>query len=249
MTNKKDIQESEYSFPYHYIPSLNNGTPSVTRFLNWGWDYLTYIDFVTKKIKELEPSTVLDIGCGDGYMINTLFNDNVAFDLKGVDFSERAIAFANAFCRSENKLFHVEDIFNLDEKYDIVTLIEVIEHIPDELLEKFIQKSFELSNKYVIISVPTTVLPLSSKHYRHYDEELLLEQTQHCTKDFELAEQQRIYKKSQLLKLLNRLFNNKVFHINSKLLNKMLWKFHCKYSYFANKENGYHLVSIYKRKQ
>jgi SAM-dependent methyltransferase len=242
-----EIQQNQYSFPYHYIPSLKEEVPSVTISLKWGLDYLTYMDFILRRIVDLSPNSLLDVGCGDGCMINELHKKNVGFSLEGIDTCQRAIAFANSFSVSEKPLFFVKDLFSISETYDVVSLVEVIEHIPDEVLPSFLEKIFLLASKYVVISVPTTVLPLYEKHFRHYDEELMAEQTKFSNEKFRILEQRRLYKNSRSLKFLCRLFNNKHFHISDNLLNHWLWKFHKKNTYFANEENGYHLVTIYER--
>lgn len=241
------IQESEYEFPYHYLPSLKNGVPSIRRFLGWGWEYLTYMDFIISEIMQLKPKSVLDIGCGDGYLINRLCGMSYDGQLRGVDTSERAITFARAFCPHDN-VFHVEDIFKMSDMFEFVSMVEVIEHIPDEIVDEFIKKAFSLSSKYVLISVPTTAFPLQKKHYRHYDEDILRKQTAFASADFDLVKTVRLYNENKLLKLLKRLLENKFFAINYKPLLKILWQLHKKHTYFATSQNGFHLIGLYRRK-
>jgi len=241
------IQESEYNFPYHYLPSLKNGIPSIRQFLGWGWEYLTYMDFIISEIKRLKPQSVLDVGCGDGYMINQLCALDYDGQLGGVDTSERAITFARAFCPREN-VFRADDIFKMTEQSELISMIEVIEHIPNEIVDLFIQKAFSLSSKYVLISVPTTAFPLQKKHYRHYDEGLLAQQTEFAKGDFELVKTVRLYNETKYLKFLKRLLENKFFAINYKPLLALLWKKHQENTYFATSENGFHLIGLYKRK-
>lgn len=246
-TDRGAIQEEEYNFPYHYIPSLENGIPEISRTLAWGWDFLTYMDYVMNSIQNLSPSSLLDIGCGDGYMINQLHAKNINCSLRGIDISDRAIAFANAFCPSKDQLFSVQDIFRYTKKHDIVTAIEVIEHVPDAILPDFLQRIFDIANKYVIISVPTTVLPKYAKHYRHYDEEMLKEQTIESFEGWTLLSHVRLYRDNSRLKLIRRLMCNKYFEIRHRKINQYLWNWHVKNTYFASAEDGYHLVAIYKK--
>lgn len=49
------------------------------------------------------------------------------------------------------------------------------------------------------------------------------------------------------LKLVMRLLNNRVWSINSKTLLNLFWKWHVKNNINATKENGYHIVRIYKK--
>jgi hypothetical protein len=67
------IQASQYEFPYHYLPHFSaNGTPRLHRYLAWGLDYLTYTSFVVEQIRQISPRSLLDIGCGDGRLINVV---------------------------------------------------------------------------------------------------------------------------------------------------------------------------------
>ncbi len=241
------FQESEYIFPYHYLPSLKNGVPSIRQFLVWGWEYLTYMDFLISEIIRLKPKSVLDVGCGDGYMINQLCRLNYDGQLGGVDTSERAITFARAFCPRDN-VFHADDIFKMNEKSELVSMIEVIEHIPNEIVDAFIKQAFSLSSKYVLISVPTTAFPLQKKHYRHYDEALLAQQTEFSKNDFELVKTVRLYNETKYLKFLRRLLENKFFAINYKPLLAFLWDIHKKKTYFSDAKKGFHLAALYMRR-
>ena len=68
--DKFQLQDNEYIFPYHYLTSLDNGVPNIYKRLSWGYEYITYLDFIRKYIeKKLKPDTMLDIGCGDGELL------------------------------------------------------------------------------------------------------------------------------------------------------------------------------------
>ena len=60
---KFDIQESEYVFPYHYIPHFDcHGVPMRSQTLGWGFDYLCYLKHIASLVLERNPSSVLDVG-------------------------------------------------------------------------------------------------------------------------------------------------------------------------------------------
>lgn len=237
---KFDLQDEEYRFPYHYLVSFEKDAPSINKKLGWGIEYLTYINFVKEKILKINPKSLLDIGCGDGYLINSLeYNKEKKF--LGIDLSERAIKFANAF--SNGYEFKKFDLFDIKEKFDVVTLIEVIEHIPDDFLDQFINEACEKvdNNGYLIVSVPTNVEPVQKKHYRHYDEQMLSSHVKRT--DFKIIDEIRLYRKSLILRNLEKLFMTS----RSKSLRKFFWKLHKKFFYYANVEDGTHLIRIYKR--
>ena len=200
IVDKFQLQDDEYIFPYHYLTSLDNSVPTIYKRLSWGYEYITYIDFIHKYIEQkLKPDTMLDIGCGDGYLINS-FDYDTSKSYKGIDLSERAIGFAKAF--SDGHDFECIDLFKINAKFNVVCLIEVLEHIPDDILQTFIAEAFskvEIGG-HMIIAVPTTVDNVHKKHYRHYDESLLKNQCD--LYNFELIEQVRLYKKSSILERL-----------------------------------------------
>lgn len=243
------LQESEYDFPYHYLASLDSGVPSTRRFIFWGWEYLTYMTYLKKKISAISPASLLDVGCGDGYMVNQLCRMSFPGVLRGVDTSDRAITFAQAFCPRGKETFAVQDIFKMEQQSEMVSMIEVIEHIPDAIVGPFLQKAFSLSSKYVLISVPTTAFPLQKKHYRHYDEALLAEQTAFASEAFDLVESVRIYDEKLYLKVLKKLLENRYFAFTNKFLLRKIWQYHQSHTSFARAPKGYHLVALYKRKQ
>ena len=239
--DKFQIQEAEYTFPYHYLTSLTNNVPFIYKRLSWGYEYITYIDYICKYIEEkIKPTSLLDIGCGDGFLINNLTYDK-SIRNKGIDLSEKAISFAKAF--SSGYEFDCIDLFQINEKFNTVCLIEVLEHIPDHLLTSFIHESFAKveTGGYLIVCVPTTVDKVHQKHYRHYDESLLDEQINHS--NFEIIKQLRLYKKSKLLEKLVK-FSQKS---NSQTIKKIVWNWHKKKSYISDVKRGMHLVTIYKR--
>lgn len=244
MINKKFvIQDNQYEFPYHYLASIKNNIPQIHKTINWGFEYLTYMNIIINEINQLKFNSILDIGCGDGYLLNNL---DIKSEKLGVDLSEKAIMFAKAFAKEAE--FEVKDIFDLQKQYDLVTLIEVLEHIPDEFIQNFINQVLHLVkiNGYFIISVPTTVQKLHPKHYRHYDESLL-DKHLNNTENFELLKEERIYKVTKFSKFLLKQLHNKRWTINSKFLLNYFWKWHLKNNTFADIKSGYHIVRIYKK--
>lgn len=239
--DKFQLQDGEYVFPYHYLTSLQKDTPSIYKRLSWGYEYITYIDFVQNYIEQtLKPESLLDIGCGDGYLINHLTYDHNKH-YQGIDLSQRAIGFAKAF--SQGYRFENMDLFDVETEFDVVCLIEVLEHIPDEMLKAFTKEAFSKVKigGHMIVAVPTTVDRVHKKHYRHYDEALL--KSQATFDNFELIEQVRLYRKSNLLERLIKFSQRR----NSKTLKRAIWNWHKSNTYFANQDNGKHLIAIYRR--
>ena len=169
LTTTQQLQENEYSFPYHYMDLAEN---PLTIF--WSIEYLSYINIVKNIIKPTSNKTILDAGCGDGRFCYEM--NKVGAKIVGIDFSESAIRFAKAF--NPNIEFLVQDIKDIDLPYqfDYVVLIETLEHFIPEQIPKIL---VDLSNVMerdgtLIVTVPSTKSPLTEKHYQHFTEELLL---------------------------------------------------------------------------
>ncbi|MBI5061118.1 MAG: methyltransferase domain-containing protein [Candidatus Aenigmarchaeota archaeon] len=95
-------------------------------------------------------STVMDIGCGDGRLLNRLRAEKRAHG-EGIDVS----ATAAKRCREKGMKCTVVDIqkkFRLSKKYDYIVITDVLEHIPNpEFVMENLRDSF---NKKLIISLP-----------------------------------------------------------------------------------------------
>ena len=90
------MQEDQYSFPYHYLPSYAINRVNLTRKWGWSLEYLGRIEIITNFLKRSEFNDFVDFGCGDGRLINILSS---LFDAQftGYDYSNRAIQFARVF--------------------------------------------------------------------------------------------------------------------------------------------------------
>lgn len=103
-------------------------------------------------IKKIKPISILDVGCGEGYLTKFLDSNN---DLKiiGIDVGEDVIKRAKEM--NPGLKFEKGSIYNLkykDESFDCVIANEVLEHIEDP--DKGLEEIKRASKKYVIISVP-----------------------------------------------------------------------------------------------
>lgn len=121
---------------------------------------------VVSWIMEVPERKIIEIGCGSGQLSNMLF-DNGLCDYKGIDFSSTAIALAKDRNPKYAHLFSVENAFDTDlfsGAYTTVVILEVLEHIEDDLnLLKRIKESAQ-----VIFSIPNFD---SRAHVRWFENE------------------------------------------------------------------------------
>jgi 2-polyprenyl-3-methyl-5-hydroxy-6-metoxy-1,4-benzoquinol methylase len=106
-------------------------------------------------VSHYKANTILDYGCGDGTFL--LFVDKLYKRKVGIEINPQDI-------QNLKNRFHGLDSFQfkhlnekLNEKFDIVTCFEVLEHCSDENIEKIfvdILKSYCSKDGHIIISVP-----------------------------------------------------------------------------------------------
>lgn len=174
--DKQRIQEEQYSFPYHYLPQFRGGTFCQHAYWSWGYRYLGGMHVVMALCDEEPYDSLLDIGCGDGRFICELSQTAPTKQLVGVDYSDRAIALASAL--NPELDYRAVDITSdrLDgQQFDVVTLIEVIEHIPPSELPRFMEHavSFLRPGGRLILTVPHRNNPVGYKHFQHFDSQML----------------------------------------------------------------------------
>jgi 2-polyprenyl-3-methyl-5-hydroxy-6-metoxy-1,4-benzoquinol methylase len=99
------------------------------------------------------PKNILEIGCGEGYVLRALRDAGVRCPMRGIDFSETAIAEARD--RVPEAEFLVQDAAALaddGQRFDVVLMIEVLEHLPDP--KRMLEVLSRLAERHVVLSVP-----------------------------------------------------------------------------------------------
>lgn len=238
--SKFELQDHSYEFPYHYLADVDaSGAIRTHRELDWGLTYMTYMSFVVDLIRDLRPESLLDVGCGDGRLIHLVkgFVPRTA----GVDPSARAIAFARAF-NPEAELL-AGDIAEIQTQYDVVTAVEVLEHVPDAEIPTLVSHLFRCTRPggAVLVSVPTINRPVRKKHYRHYDFPLLV---QTLSPYGEIQKHWWLFQPGWAVRLVGAALSNRLFILKPRALRRLLWRLHRARSYFADARTGTHLVAI-----
>lgn len=120
--------------------------------------FLDQFDFLLlSEIKKLKPTSLLDVGCGEGFTLDKLMQVHAAKKYAGIEYVDAAIALGK-------KLHpHVPitkgNIYQLPYKantFDVVLCSEVLEHLehPEEALKE-LQR---VTKHYLVLSVPNEPL-------------------------------------------------------------------------------------------
>lgn len=112
-----------------------------------------FLSSLNKNILKLKPDTILDLGCGEGFVIKNLKKAMPETKFTGVDISSEAIKESKNLIPEEQ--FYNLDISNVDiqksplkESYDTVICLEVLEHISE--YEKAIENIKKIDSEYFV---------------------------------------------------------------------------------------------------
>ncbi len=135
----------------HKSSNLNKYTTSNSLY---AWHIRTFHDRITELVRSVNPESVLDVGCGEGFLAHHLYENLPDVSFTGIDASDGAVDFARDRF-GQVGLFEVGDIFNLrfaDNSVDVVICSEVLEHLadPDSALKELIR----VARQAVVLTVP-----------------------------------------------------------------------------------------------
>lgn len=108
---------------------------------------------ITKIVTDLHPATLLDAGCGEGFVDDIFLKAMPKLEITGFDVLEDSVKLAQI--RNPRGTFAVGDIYNIDAEdnsFDIVCSFEVMEHLhePDRALAEMAR----VARRAVVLSVP-----------------------------------------------------------------------------------------------
>lgn len=102
--------------------------------------------------------TMLDIGSGRGVFLIPFMKEFPMVQVTSLDLLEKRVAFLNELADGGFGQLHAEqkDICSQpfpDNSYDVVTMLEVLEHIPK--VEKAVAAAVNMARQYVVVTVPS----------------------------------------------------------------------------------------------
>ena len=112
-----------------------------------------FYDAFFSEIKELEPKSILDVGCGEGFTLERLKKKKIGKQLSGIDFLETAIKIGKKERpHLDLSVGNIYDIPFKENSFDLVICSEVLEHIDDPM--RGLKELKRVTKKYVVLSVP-----------------------------------------------------------------------------------------------
>jgi ubiquinone/menaquinone biosynthesis C-methylase UbiE len=206
---KESYQEKEYSEKgaYHWKNLKSRGKEL--------WRY----NLILEKCKLKNPEKILDIGCGDLFFTWMLSNN---FEKTyGIDFSNNAIQEGiKKVSKNETKgnlYLNIGDCSSLPFKkdsFDLITCVETIEHLDLNKSQQTIKEVYRILKKggTFMGSVPSIAIPLSQKHYRHFNQKILKEELKNFS-ELKLESFLR-YPLPREINLMSRLFRRSEIFFN-----------------------------------
>jgi trans-aconitate 2-methyltransferase len=149
------------------------------------------ISYLKKVFGKYNFNNALEIGCGIG-IISEFISKNVPI-VTGIDISEENIKFAKATVKKVK--FHCSDFleFPVKEKFDLITLFDVLEHIPKEIHPDVFKRINETSNSNTII-----IITIPDHYYLSYIRGHSPEKLQVVDESIYLDEMMQIFKENNL---------------------------------------------------
>jgi SAM-dependent methyltransferase len=153
------LQERQYATPYHWHQRPNDEREYRLR---------TEIVFALAQLNGDRGARLLDVGCGDAR-----FAADAAECARtvGVDVSRRALGFARTLVPAARFAAGTGAALPFrSNAFDIVTLLDVIEHIPDTDERRVVDEALRVLRPggRLVISTNTDQSARELKHYRHY---------------------------------------------------------------------------------
>jgi SAM-dependent methyltransferase len=142
---------------FRYEPSVQVDTSNYKKHMSDNPVQRALIDRFHKKItgiiKDLQPQTLLDAGCGEGFVAEIFLREMQTLQITGFDVLEDSVKLAQM--RNPRGTFAVGSIYEIDQpdsSHDVVVAFEVMEHLHEP--DKALAEMARVAKDYVVLSVP-----------------------------------------------------------------------------------------------
>lgn len=249
MEPQQEAQERQYTFPYHYLPVVEDGRFRQHRYWSWGYRYLGRLRVALDLLGGLDFRSLIDVGCGDGRFLVEVQERFGDLRLLGIDSSGRAITLARQM--SPALRYERVDIVTHppDDRFEVATLLEVIEHVPPDILPRFLSAVAGVLEPggYLIVTAPHVNAPLPKKHFQHFEPDRLREV---LPPSLTLLKTVAFDRSSRLLSLLQKLMggSGRYFVLTHPGLNDFLLRYYLERCLYGGGERRCQRIACLARK-
>ncbi|MEI0562492.1 class I SAM-dependent methyltransferase [Brachyspira pulli] len=151
-----------YSDTTKYSSSFTSGAGGLSDL-----DKIRYNDIIDRIEKFINKDTsIVDIGCAKGGLLRT-FQDRGYTNLYGIEASHNAIENLRQY-NIDGKDSSIFDLTNINKKFDVVILSQVLEHIYDLKKVKYILENVLNDNGILYIDIPDGTSYIKNKLAAYY---------------------------------------------------------------------------------
>lgn len=108
---------------------------------------LEVIEKVQRIIQDLHIQSILDVGCGNGFFLNSLSKDIQAV---GMDISAEALKYV----QRDKVIGSIDAMPFSDKKFEMVVCSDVLEHLNGEMFQAALTEIQRVAGKYVVLVFP-----------------------------------------------------------------------------------------------
>ena len=105
--------------------------------------------------KQAAPTSLLDVGCGEGVLVQEWAQQIAPARVVGIDLEEPSIQAGWAQRQAPNleyRIMHAENLPFADGEFDAASAIEVLEHVPDPA--HTVAEMARVAQRHLLVSVP-----------------------------------------------------------------------------------------------
>lgn len=127
------------------------------------------------QLGDLSGSSLLDVGCGRGDLLNFLKDKGIDIDYTGFDLNQEMINYCHTLFPDMKDKFRVFNILDSEpaQKFDYATCIGVLNQVTSpespEFAYRFIKRLFSLVNKAIAVSITSLHAPRKTPDTYYFD--------------------------------------------------------------------------------
>lgn len=117
------------------------------------WLMRKFLKDLSIALNNISFSSLVEVGCGEGYLLNSIRNDLKGVRLMATDVSSKIIAEADKIIPDVPKMVcSACDLPFNDNSWDLVLACEVMEHVAEP--QKLLAEAHRVCSKYCLFTVP-----------------------------------------------------------------------------------------------